>query len=119
MQYSHLWSLIITEMSPAICSAALRALFIHNKLEIYTFEIIHSQLLIYFPHLINLNQYRTQQVHAISARGLEIVWFPIPLLPGMVLFTSGLRSTDCKLWSGSKMIEFLKLKYNLHLEVLK
>jgi len=54
---------------------ALRALFIHNKLEIYTFEIIHSQLLISFPHLINLNQYRTQQVHAISARGLKLSGF--------------------------------------------
>ena len=104
-------------MSPAICSVALRALFIHNKLEIrvYTFEIIHSQLLIYVPHLINLNQYRTQKVHAISARGLEIVRFPIPLplVWSYLHQVHVVRTANFEM--AVKIIRFLKLKYNLHL----
>jgi hypothetical protein len=109
----------MTEMSPGICSVALRALFIHNKLEIYNFEIIHSQLLTYIPHLINLNQYRTQQVNAISARGLEIVLFPVPLLPDMVLFHQVYVVRTVSFEVAVKMIKFLKIKYNLHLQVLK
>jgi hypothetical protein len=85
------------------------------NLKIYTFEIIHSKLLIYVPHQNNLNQYRTQKVHAISARGLEIVRFPIPLplVWSYLHHVYVVRTVSFEMTV--KMIKFLKLKYNLHL----
>ena len=66
---------------------SLGALFIQIKYKICTFEIIFEQLLIYVPHLISLNQYKTQQVHTISAHNLEIVRLRTCLHPDMALFT--------------------------------